>query len=276
MPTAAMTAELTLERQQAALEANFTEFLRLSLPRWPGCEAFIEPDLVQGVCPIPLPLFNPVAGARLKPAEADARIQTAIARAKAKGAPLLWWVGPTSEPANLGERLLQHGFTKMSEPPGMLLELSHLQAPTKTLPGLSIGEVLTPDQLTQWVEVCRAGFGMPEPFRAGALGWFGSIGMGPSSPFRHLLAYVGGKPVASATLVAGGEIAGIYNVSTLEGFRRKGIGAAITTACCELAIALGYRYVGLESSAMGVPVYQALGFVDRCKVTNYLYKPKER
>lgn len=276
MPTMQIKAELSLERQQAALEANLVEFFRFALPRWSTCEAYIEADLVHGVSGLPLPLFNPVAGARLKPDEANARIQMVIARAKARNSPVLWGVFPTSEPADLGDRLLEHGFSRLSEPPAVILELSQFQAPEQPLPGLSIGEVLSQEQLAQWVEVCRLGFGMPELFTAGALSLFGAAGFGPTGLFRHLIAYVDGKPIAAATLVAGSEIAGIYNVSTIEGHRRKGIGAAITTACCELARSLGYRYVGLESSAMGAPVYQALGFVTRCKMTNYLWKPRER
>jgi GNAT superfamily N-acetyltransferase len=276
MPATQIGTELSNEGQRAAIEANLVETFHASVPLWSACETFVEPDLVQGVSGLPLSLFNPVVGARLRPAEADQRIETVIARAAAKGAPILWWVGPTSEPADLGERLLAHGFTKTSEPLGMILELAHLQPPSTTVAGLSIGEVLTPAQLQVWADVATAGFSMPPLFREGALGWFGAAGMGPGKPFRHLIAYMGTTPVATATLLAGGEVAGIYNVATLEAFRRKGIGAAITAAACELARGLGYRYAVLEASTIGAPVYRALGFVERCRFANYVWKPQER
>ena len=45
----------------------------------------------------------------------DERIEWVIARARALGVPFLWVIGPSTQPAGIGDQLLRHGFTDVGE-----------------------------------------------------------------------------------------------------------------------------------------------------------------
>ena len=76
-----------------------------------------------------------------------------------------------------------------------------------------------------------------------------------------VLARLDGEFVGSATAVHTGDLAGIYSVGTLEHARRRGVGRATTAAVAAAARdEWGVDRVFLQSSAMGLPVYEGLGF----------------
>ena len=57
-----------------------------------------------------------------------------------------------------------------------------------------------------------------------------------------------------------GHVAGIYWVGTLEAWRGKGYGAALTVvAACE-GKERGCTVASLQASVMGYPVYERIGF----------------
>jgi hypothetical protein len=69
-----------------------------------------------------------------------------------------------------------------------------------------------------------------------------------------------GHPVATALAFRTGDTAGVYNVGTLAAARRRGVGTAVTWRAVEAAHAWRSERVVLQSSAMGEPVYRAMGF----------------
>ena len=83
-----------------------------------------------------------------------------------------------------------------------------------------------------------------------------------------------GKPVSTSLLVVNKGIAGIYCVATLQEARGRGIGTALTRESMLLAKDLGNEFVVLQSSKMGLPVYEKLGFKECCKIRAYVWSPK--
>src|SRR5258707_912878 len=100
---------------------------------WSRAEGYEGPDLLWTISDIAAPYFNRIGRANLGQNEADAAIAAVIARARAKNVSLVWWVGPSSRPADLGRRLVAHGFRHTVDLPGMAAELEVEQAASAPL-----------------------------------------------------------------------------------------------------------------------------------------------
>ena len=87
------------------------------------------------------------------------------------------------------------------------------------------------------------------------------------------LAYYDGNPVASSLVFYEEGVAGIYNVTTLEEARGKGIGTAITLAPLHEAKKLGYEIAILHSSEMALNMYKQMGFKEYCTIEWFIWQP---
>jgi len=163
---------------------------------------------------------------------------------------------------SLPASLAAEGFTEAARPLLMTLEAGDLREPP-AVPGLTI-EVLTPrsplESARNFVSVQRRAFGMPGagPVSEADASWMvTSLGDG-----RAFLAFLDGEPVGTGMfthpLDGLTEIAG---VSTLEPFRRRGIGAAVTHAAAALAFSRGVSGVLLSAGdERAGRVYGGVGF----------------
>lgn len=77
---------------------------------------------------------------------------------------------------------------------------------------------------------------------------------------RGYVGEVDGEPVVTAISVTIGTGVGIFDVATLEQYRRRGYGAAITAHAVRDAIDGGASWAWLQSSQAGYSVYERLGF----------------
>lgn len=82
---------------------------------------------------------------------------------------------------------------------------------------------------------------------------------------HRFIGELGGVPVASSMLAvshgAGVRCAGIYNVGTLESHRRRGLGEVMTAHAAEIGRRdHGCTFATLQSSPMGYPVYERMGY----------------
>ncbi len=78
------------------------------------------------------------------------------------------------------------------------------------------------------------------------------------------------EPVTASTLLLTDGMAGIYDVSSIPSARGKGFGRAITLASLVEAQARGYRYVCLQATQMGFPLYKRIGFKEQYRERKYL------
>jgi GNAT superfamily N-acetyltransferase len=69
-----------------------------------------------------------------------------------------------------------------------------------------------------------------------------------------------GQPVGTAIAIRSRDASGVYNVGTLPGARRRGVGSAVTWAAVGAGRAWGCDTIVLQSSVMGLSMYADMGF----------------
>jgi ribosomal protein S18 acetylase RimI-like enzyme len=248
-----------------AIEANLSALWR-SYSHLPGAELCDQPDLLWVATDIPFPPFNGVVRARLRPETITPTITTTLQHFARRHVPMLWLVGPNTQPSDLGAHLIRLGLTHMADDPGMAIDLHTLPSDLPVPTGFTSEPVDDLGTLRMW-----CGFTDQTVVAEALLAWGQTLGFAPDREIVHFLGRLDGRPVATATLVLGGGVAGIYNVMTVPDAQRRGIGALMTVRPLEVARARGYRLGVLQSSKMGYPLYRRLGFQDYCWIAIYLW-----
>lgn len=88
--------------------------------------------------------------------------------------------------------------------------------------------------------------------------------------FRLLIARLNGEDVATAAAFDHATDRGIYNVTTLEHARRRGLATALTTLLVEDARERGQESASLQATPMAEGVYRAVGFRDLGRMLEFV------
>jgi len=211
---------MTAEAAVSGIEANMRG-LMAGLRLLPGAEVVDRPEMLRFLTGAPFPLFNGVVGARLAAGGVDTAIDAALAPFRERGVPMLWWVGPSSEPADLGARLEARGLVHADASSGMAVDLAALTAPPALPGGLTIEPVRDAAALRDYTAALVAGFGLPPEAGEWTFDLCRRAGFGDAMPTNYL-ARLDGVPVATAMLALFGGVAGVWNVATVPGARRRG------------------------------------------------------
>jgi GNAT superfamily N-acetyltransferase len=266
-------SEATLVR---AVEANLTAF-HVFLSEWPEITLHRDDDRIWTVSHRRFSLCNVLLEAHFDAARMDAQIETALAPYLPSNVNIMWKLGPSTRPGNLGDRLVDRGFVVRPTLAGMALDLTTLDSSIVLPPGFEAREVVDSRTLELWREALGRGFGWPgygAEDVADNLAYF----LGTDLP-RSFVAYVGtayGAPVASSLGFFGAGVAGIYHVSTVPDHRGRGLGSIITKAPLIEARRRGYRVAVLHATEMGYPVYRRLGFEEVCPIGLRLHLDESR
>jgi len=284
----------------AAIEANTWAYWA-SHSATPGTEMGREEDRVWIRSGRPCPITNCVMWADFSPDSADQRIAETQALYRpvgvpsalrgsawagaasgdrfvgdgqnAKGVPFLWSVGPSSRPDDLGRRLIAHEIRHTGDEPGMAVELHLLPGEWSSPAGLAIQRVEDARMLRRWVDTYVAGFEMPAGWHKDLLAWEADSGDAERGRRVQYLGLVRDRPVATAQLLLGGGVAGLYGLATLPHARGQGIGTAMNLFAMQQALAMGYRVGVLFAAEMGRPLYRRLGFREYMVVSDYAWEP---
>jgi len=207
-------------------------------------------------------MFNFASMADIEPGDERNAIQFAQSFFDDLGMPWTWLVGPSNRPSDLAAHLSSAGFAYSHSTPGMALDLRGYDPGEDS----EAREVVDRSSLEPWMDVLCAAFhpDIRDMFTAfyESAGWHGL-------PLRSFYVEEDGSPVASSSVFFAAGVAGIYNVGTVPGARRRGFGERATRASLRAAIEAGLDVAILHSSRMGLPLYERLGFKEYCRMEFY-------
>jgi ribosomal protein S18 acetylase RimI-like enzyme len=246
-----------------AADANFVVHASWAHRRTPGMRVSDELGVVLTDSGLACDTFNIACRARLTAGQASQRVQAALAFFRQLERPFSWWVGPRDQPSNLGALLVAAGLLRAETELAMAADLAAMQTYAPALAGLEVRRVRTVAELQDFAQVIA---GPPER-RFYALA--ASALLASDSPQWFYVGYLGGRPVATAELTVGGGVVGLYNISTLEAYRRQGIGTTLTLQPLLDARDGGFRTGVLQAAAAGVGVYERVGFKRFGDITEY-------
>lgn len=109
------------------------------------------------------PIFKGAYRTSLPSNEADDSIRESIEWFKRRGAPFFfWWIGKDSQPSDLDERLVAHGFVAFEkDAPAMVADIDQLDWDHPRPPDLRLNPISN-DELLQWKQTFIEAFGVPE------------------------------------------------------------------------------------------------------------------
>ena len=237
--------------------------------RTAGMRVVEAPDLVLVDSGLACDTFNVVCRARFAPGGAYERIRATVDYFARARRPFSWWLNPADQPRDLGDLLSAAGLHPADTELAMAADLALLPAGDVTPGGLQIRRVRTGAELRDFAEIIAAGWTPPDTDVLRFYELAAPALLADDAPLWLYVGYLGEVPVATSELTVGGGVAGLYNVVTLEAYRRRGFGAALTLQPILDARARGYRTAILQASAMGAGVYARMGFEPWGQITEY-------
>jgi len=204
------------------------------------------------------PHANAVVSTAATEDEADDAIDRVLGELRSRGVPFVWWTTPASRPADVAARLTDRGMRPLDTWPCLAVVPRDIGR-AAPVAGLEVRRVSDDASLRAYLDIVTpilmpAGFDVL--FEASVRG----IGLHEGAAMTHFLGLLDGSPVATSALLTSTDVAGIYNVATIEAARGRGIGAAMTVAAVDAGAATGRDLAALEASTMGRPIYERLGF----------------
>jgi GNAT superfamily N-acetyltransferase len=179
-------------------------------------------------------------------------------------------VGPSSRPQDVERRLVEGGFTKVLTSLGMFLDMKR-RSPAEVPRALSFGLVTGAEDLLAFAKIVVEELlgGKPESSPAFAQ-LLGSLARDRTFA---LLATAGEEPVSTSFgYIDRAGIGGVYFVATRAKHRGLGYGSAVVGATLDELDRRGVGECILHATDLGRPVYEGLGFVAACPLSQYFLR----
>lgn len=253
----------------AAADANLALHASWIQQRTPGMHASVADELVLSDCGLACDTFSLVCRARLTARTAASRVRAVVDYFADRRRPFAWWHGPCDQPGDLSAYLKDAGLQPAETELAMAANLRHLRAEAATAPGLAIRRVRTPEALRDFAAVMSANWSPPDNWVLRYFELAAPLLLDDTAPLWQYVGYLGAAPVAISQLTFGGGVVGLYSVCTLEAFRRRGFGLAMTVHPLLEARAAGSRTAILQASAAGAGIYKRVGFEAFGEITEY-------
>jgi GNAT superfamily N-acetyltransferase len=193
----------------------------------------------------------------------DERLARCLAIYQSAGLQPYFRITPFSQPSGLDEHLAARGMERIDDTRVMVASLdagapAHIKTEDDPSRAMSFHAVES-DAFVEWVGLQRGS--SPEARAAHAERI-------RQSPVRHralCMTDAGGQPVVGGQVVVEGELAGLYDIFSVEAVRGRGLARALCRQLLRVAAGDGAREAYLQVEASNAParrVYERLGFAD--------------
>jgi GNAT superfamily N-acetyltransferase len=212
----------------------------------PGGSYVAEAGVVRARMGLPVPAFNGVWGAHRQVRADD--VLAAVDDFASGDLPWNLQLRP-GYPVELDEALQARDLVCTEDIPFMVLpDVAAVPAPATP----AMREVVSFEDVAAALTLIEQGFGMPSELVRGRFPIRSMFLAGTTAWIAH-----DDVDVSTALATVHGDMCGIFNVATPEEHRGRGFGRAVTAQAIAMS---GARSAYLQSSPMGYPVYEAMGF----------------
>jgi GNAT superfamily N-acetyltransferase len=234
-----------------------------------------RPDRLHWRSPVRSLYANKVVRTTFPAAEVDRSIQEIIGFYADHGLPFSWWVGPSSAPAWLEERLRTHGLSQIDRYEGVALPLEGRPAIAPN-PSVTVHPVETEAEVRELVRVNAQVWGYrPEDEDRMVRERLEYLRL-PDRRGGYLLARVEGQAVGTANYRYSSDGRTLYltGASTLPAFRGRGIFTELVRWRLEEAVRKGCQLATcLARAGTSAPILTKLGFVPVITIPVYAWQP---
>ncbi len=263
-------SEAELDLQRSLLKANLVETLGGFARVLPGGELWSEPGLFCVYSGMPGAVFNTVLLTERVAGESEFRLKLDYVDAMYRARQARWslWLLedliPDRDLRAVPRLLDRYSARAVSRGAGMFA--SSIPEPSRKLPELDIERIGAVSSRFDFCHVMAVAFRTP-------LATFLQIYNNEAyweGPMRGHVGYSAGRPVATACVMPSAGVLGIYGVSVLPEFQRRGFGESMMRQVLDSAQRqTGLDTYVLEASEAALRLYARLGFHSVTGVTVY-------
>jgi hypothetical protein len=162
--------------------------------------------------------------------------------------------------APLDAELLRLGFHEIHREPGMVFLPGAAPAPPSPL-DVDVRPVVDDRGRADYGRIMARSFGVYGAPEDSTEEHFAALASVHGPDVQAYLAYRDGRAVAGAILYMADGVGGIGWVGTVPEEFHRGYGRSVTWTTVEEGIRRGARFMNLQASPMGEPMYRRMGFV---------------
>ena len=234
----------------------------------PQSEVYEDPYLKRVYTGVPWG-FDGIFSTTLPRDRVETAIQDSIAYFDAHHHPFRWYTSPLTQPRDLGQHLIHHGFTQGSPTPAMAANIDTVSMTPSIPDQLTIQPVSNLEMLHIWLQIWLDCNGLsaylPLLFEIEK-----AVGI-DDAQVQRLLGYWQQCPVASSMGFYAHGVVRINNVATHPDARRRGIATAMTLMQLHDAREAGYAVAVLYPSPLAVTLYHHIGFREYYPMVSYRF-----
>jgi ribosomal protein S18 acetylase RimI-like enzyme len=168
--------------------------------------------------------------------------------------PAAWWTCEEFRGAYVSSTLEEHGFIEDEVDMGMVANLDDLPQDIQYPPELNFRMATSFEEINEFGKIIASLFEPPDDFVMPFYRRVGELDNLENRPLRLFLGYVDNKPVCTSSIFLLRQTASLFDISTLQEFRNRGYGSAITHYTLSYAKKLGARFATLQAAPDGLNI----------------------